>query len=78
MQYQSISQLKQKDFDLLLNRFGIKLDQKTQTTVFLAIKNNQFAYKEESYRFILENYIKKITNETIGQQIIDILNHYVK
>ncbi len=73
-----ISTLQLNDFQLLLDEFGIELDQYTQQQILNMIKNNQYALAHEQYHFILENYIKKLTSEITCQKILFLLNHYFK
>jgi len=73
-----ISQLKLKDFKLLLQEFDIELDEETQMMVLSMIKNNQYALIHDQYQFILENYIKKLTSDFTCQKLINLLNHYFK
>lgn len=73
-----ITQLKLKDFQILLHEFDIDLDEDTQKAVLSMIKNNQYALIHDQYQFILENSIKKLTSEFTCQKISLMINHYFK
>lgn len=75
---QFISQLKLRDFQIILKEFGIEIDEDTQKTILSIIQNNQYALICDQYQFVLENSIKKLTSEFACQKLISYFKPLVK